>query len=480
MSPTFYRLQYTSDSASQIRRVQKALFSRSGNILFSADWLKDTQSFLKCRQEVVQQGREISLIIPHKNFIGAKSEFVDFIRQNFSKVIITFDPYERTLSSHLDALYESRDKVLFQLDFQDNFDIKSFFSNLPIWIRQQIYFHPCTLKLKAKQIYEMGRTITSLFPEVQFLPVPGLDQFDLRIADAVALVPDGELKFRLHSAAPNIKISVIIPTYENQEYLLNCIRHLLNQSLNRNEFEVVIVDDGSPNLNLVSLENFLMPEMGHCNLSYFFLPKKMIPESFFGNFRAGLCRNFGVRHSYGEAITFLDSDMIVPSDFLLRTLKHLEQTDLIQSVREHIHPSKSDRFTSYEQMTKKHLFIEEKNYWGPFFSAQDWMSIPDFWKYTCTYSLSMKRSFFERMGQFRKSYVSYGFEDTDFGYQAFKQGARFYLDKTPIYHLTPYADKSRYRHSMFYKHQLLRLTAKTFYVNSLSPDIFAKMKTFMD
>jgi glycosyltransferase involved in cell wall biosynthesis len=275
-------------------------------------------------------------------------------------------------------------------------------------------------------------------------------------------------------------MSVIIPTYDNQEYLLNCIRHLLDQDLERDQFEIIVVDDGTPALNIEALDSFLVPEAGQLNFAYYYIPKKQILGGFFGNFRAGLCRNFGVRQSQGEFINFLDSDMIVPPQYLNNAMKTLATADLVQSVRHHIHPAKSNRFTSYHLLTKKDLFVEEKGYWSPFFDSHDWMSIPDFWKYTCTYSLSMKRSFFTRMGQFRKSYVSYGFEDTDFGYQAFREGAKFHLDKTPIYHLTPYADKSRYKHSMFYKHQLLRLTAKTFYANNLSPEVFKKMKSLMD
>ena len=43
----------------------------------------------------------------------------------------------------------------------------------------------------------------------------------------------------------NFLISVIIPVYNNQKYIGRCLRSLKAQSLNKKNFEVVIIDDGS-------------------------------------------------------------------------------------------------------------------------------------------------------------------------------------------------------------------------------------------
>ena len=40
-------------------------------------------------------------------------------------------------------------------------------------------------------------------------------------------------------------ISVIIPTRNRAEYLKNALRSITNQTLNPNEFEVIVVDNGS-------------------------------------------------------------------------------------------------------------------------------------------------------------------------------------------------------------------------------------------
>ena len=42
-----------------------------------------------------------------------------------------------------------------------------------------------------------------------------------------------------------ISISVIVPVYNQQQFIGRCIRSLLDQSLDRNTYEIIIVNDGS-------------------------------------------------------------------------------------------------------------------------------------------------------------------------------------------------------------------------------------------
>src|SRR5919202_266295 len=41
-----------------------------------------------------------------------------------------------------------------------------------------------------------------------------------------------------------IKISVVIPTYRRPQLLLKCVRALVDQTFNQNDYEVLIVSDG--------------------------------------------------------------------------------------------------------------------------------------------------------------------------------------------------------------------------------------------
>ena len=40
-------------------------------------------------------------------------------------------------------------------------------------------------------------------------------------------------------------VSVIIPVYNQEMYIGRCLRSLLDQSLNKNNYEIIVVNDGS-------------------------------------------------------------------------------------------------------------------------------------------------------------------------------------------------------------------------------------------
>ena len=42
-----------------------------------------------------------------------------------------------------------------------------------------------------------------------------------------------------------VSVSVIIPVYNQELYIGRCLRSLLDQSLDREQYEIIIIDDGS-------------------------------------------------------------------------------------------------------------------------------------------------------------------------------------------------------------------------------------------
>ena len=43
----------------------------------------------------------------------------------------------------------------------------------------------------------------------------------------------------------DIKISVIVPVYNREKFIGRCLRSLISQSIGINNFEIILVDDGS-------------------------------------------------------------------------------------------------------------------------------------------------------------------------------------------------------------------------------------------
>ena len=90
-----------------------------------------------------------------------------------------------------------------------------------------------------------------------------------------------------------IKLSVVIPVYNAEPFLSECLDSVLNQSLR--EIEVVCVDDGSADGSLKILENYAENDS---RVLVFTQP----------NSGAGMARNKGLELAAGEYVLFLDGD----------------------------------------------------------------------------------------------------------------------------------------------------------------------------
>ena len=91
-------------------------------------------------------------------------------------------------------------------------------------------------------------------------------------------------------------VSVIIPVYNSEKYLCECIDSLITQTLRSCEF--IFVDDGSTDSSRQILEAYQKVD-------------RRIRVFSQTNMYAGVARNNGLSHARGEYITFLDSDDIM-------------------------------------------------------------------------------------------------------------------------------------------------------------------------
>ena len=96
-------------------------------------------------------------------------------------------------------------------------------------------------------------------------------------------------------------VSVILPIYNVEEYLGECLDSIAAQTFAR--YEVVVVDDGSPDGSREIAERYAASD-------------RRIRIVTRENGGLGAARNTGVRHARGEFLTFLDSDDCLPPDAL--------------------------------------------------------------------------------------------------------------------------------------------------------------------
>lgn len=99
----------------------------------------------------------------------------------------------------------------------------------------------------------------------------------------------------------NFLISVIIPVFNREKYIGRCLRSLLNQSIERNLYEIIVIDDGSTDHTRKIINSF--------SDEVIFLSKKK---------NSGLSNaiNLGIKKSRGKFIIRVDSDDYVNKDFL--------------------------------------------------------------------------------------------------------------------------------------------------------------------
>lgn len=313
-------------------------------------------------------------------------------------------------------------------------------------------------------------------------PYPGLEIYNTRIPEHYELEPLQDISYKFEwnfsSPSPQPKISIIIPTYNSSIFLANVVWHLINQNISADLYEIVIVDDGGKDNSSALLFELFSQYRNKVNLRFIYWKKDnpIRGEQYF--FRPGLARNLAARYSQGEYLFFLDSDMLVPSNFIEVCLQSFSGADILQFQRFHIHQELSKTNPRYTNVNKeKDTYIEEQSYWSELFFSESWQNLPFYWKYTCTYALGIKKEHFNAIGKFKKYYISYGFEDTDLGYEAHLRGLKFRLVKTPLYHLTAY-DQMQYKNSFTKRVKLLRVTAELFFLQHLNPEIYSLLGNF--
>src|SRR5689334_10974235 len=99
----------------------------------------------------------------------------------------------------------------------------------------------------------------------------------------------------------NMKISVIIPIYNEEKSIKDCLESLDKQSFR--DFEVILIDDGSTDKTSVILLNLKIT-----NFKF-----QILKQNHLG---PGVARNLGAKNAKGEILVFVDADMIFDKDFL--------------------------------------------------------------------------------------------------------------------------------------------------------------------
>lgn len=112
-----------------------------------------------------------------------------------------------------------------------------------------------------------------------------------------------------------IKVSVIIPVYNVEEYIEKCLDSVVNQTLK--EIEIIVVNDGTKDNSMKKIEKYFSDSR-----------IKIINKQNGGQSSA---RNAGLAISKGEYISFIDSDDFIEEKMLEELYTESENTDIVFS-----------------------------------------------------------------------------------------------------------------------------------------------------
>lgn len=155
-----------------------------------------------------------------------------------------------------------------------------------------------------------------------------------------------------------VKLSIIVPIYKVEPYLSKCIDSLLDQDLSKEDYEIILVDDGSPDRCGEICDEYASK---YANI-------RVVHRK---NGGLSAARNSGIEIARGKYIQFVDSDDYLEPNVLKALIEKMERDNLdilrfnYQNVNEKYEvfgPNKdSKRYVNYSSMVCDGLtFLNER------------------------------------------------------------------------------------------------------------------------
>ena len=106
-------------------------------------------------------------------------------------------------------------------------------------------------------------------------------------------------------------ISVVIPSFNSKKTITSTLQSLIKQTTSL-KYEVIVVDSSSDDTSKIIKEEFPQIKLIHQQISL----------------SAGEARNIGIDFSRSDKILFTDADTVVPSNWIDKMAKMLDEYDI--------------------------------------------------------------------------------------------------------------------------------------------------------
>jgi glycosyltransferase involved in cell wall biosynthesis len=105
--------------------------------------------------------------------------------------------------------------------------------------------------------------------------------------------------------------SIVVPTYNEEQYIERCLRSILNQDVNRSDYEIIVSDGNSLDKTRTIAEE---------------LADKIVVKEQRG---ASIQRNYGSQHANGDILVFVDADTQLDCQFLSMVKQQFSNTHVV-------------------------------------------------------------------------------------------------------------------------------------------------------
>lgn len=228
-----------------------------------------------------------------------------------------------------------------------------------------------------------------------------------------------------------LKCSVVIPSYNRVNLLRYSLESLTKQRLHRDQFEVIVVDDGSSDGTADMVNGY----RERLNLRYFFRPDE--------GYTASKARNVGIANARADICVLIDSGVLLHSGCLEAHVGshypdplpiavcgytygyHVNDYDNRALIRE---INTEDPDATIHAMAEKGIHLDLREHFYKKYTDH-FNHLPAPWVIFWTSNVSVRTSQLRAVGGFDEAFLCWGGEDMDLGYRLHRDGAKFMVNR---------------------------------------------------
>lgn len=205
----------------------------------------------------------------------------------------------------------------------------------------------------------------------------------------------------------NPLISVIVPVYNVEDYIGDCINSLQNQSYKN--IEILLVDDGSSDKSLEICYEFAKEDE---RIRVFSKP----------NGGQGSARNLGLDKIRGEYVSFIDSDDLIGSDFIEKIYAILSQNSVKMAMSAYASFREKDEISNAKSQKTSIKILNDKEIFSEIFSGNEYFG-------TAVWRNLYHKSIFENL-RFPEGQI---YEDVAIAFEIFDSAKRVAISDEVLY-----------------------------------------------